>query len=160
MAKPNQLPIKIRPANEEDVAFIFNSWLKSFRSSPFARVLSNEIYFAGHHKLIEKVLRRSQVSVVCNVDDSSQIFGYSVTERITGVLVIHYIYVKDSYRNMGIANTLLQNAGHDKRNFSCYTHHTKPCDLIASRYSLLYQPYAFFLEGETSDKSEPITAEN
>lgn len=155
MAKTNQLPVQIRDANEEDVPFIFNSWLRSYRNSSFARTLSNEVYYAGHHRLIERALKRCQVSVVCGLEDSGQIFGYSVTEKVTGVLVVHYIYVKDSYRNMGIANTLLQHAGHDKKIFSCYTQHTKPCDLVASRYSLLFQPYVL-LDGGPDDKSEPI----
>ena len=39
--------IRLRAATEEDIPFIMNSWLKSFRGSSFSRNIINTVYFLG-----------------------------------------------------------------------------------------------------------------
>lgn len=149
----NKLPIRFRAATQEDVGFIFNSWLKSYRNSNFSRFISNTIYFGEHHKLIEELVSQNKVIVACNTEDPNQLFGYICAGEVEGFFVCHYIYVKHTYRNMGLGKELLNQFNHDPAKAGLYTHHTRIADRLAPRYNLVYHPYlAFPNKKETGDE--------
>lgn len=129
--------VQIRDATEADVPFIFNSWLKSFQSS--ARSISAPIYFEFQHKVIEQILKRSQVSVLCSASDPNELYGYLVHEMVQSVPVLHYAYIKHSFRRMGLLNILLAKALNSKSAF--YTHETLIGRKIATNKQLIYNPY-------------------
>lgn len=135
------LVIRFREANETDVGFIFNSFLKSFRDSYFARNISSTIYFNEHHKIIESLLKKAKVNIACNPNDVSQIYGYVISEKIDNTFVLHYIYVKQTFRKMGIGKKLLEISGHDKEVAGCYSHHNKISEKLSAKYNLIYHPY-------------------
>jgi hypothetical protein len=136
--------VKIRPANEKDVGFIFNSWLKSYKSSRFAKFLPNIVYFSSHHKLIEKLIAKNTVSVACNIADENQIYGYVCAEEVEGALVVHYVYIKDTFRKLNCATLLLQSLGNHKAFF--YSHNTQLAStIVLKKYSnCVYNPYLAF----------------
>lgn len=142
--------IRIRRANDEDIPFIFSSWLKSFRTSWFAKLIANPIYFDQHHKVIENVLKTSEVLVACNNEDIGQIYGYICAERIDGVFVVHFTYIKHPFRKMGIAKELLNVFDHDLGNAAFYTHHTKSAESVTSKYGFIYNPYLLMIDREKS----------
>ena len=147
-----KLPIRIRKANQEDVNFIFNSWLKSFRGSRFAQDMSNTIYFNEHHKVLERLAKTSEIIIACADKDPEQIFGYICVEKIEGVFVLHYIYVKHTYRGMGIAKLLLSAFEREPDTTGCYTHHTRIAEKLAGKYDLVYHPYLL----SYSERSEDV----
>lgn len=136
-----QLPISLRPATSEDVSFIFSSWLKSYRGSPFARNVANEIYFNEHHLLIEKLVRENEVIIACNNEDENQIYGYIVAGKTESIFTLHYIYVKHNFRSMGIGAALLNHFEHDASVASIYTHYTRLCDKLGPKYNFIHHPY-------------------
>tara|TARA_R100000656_G_C3887637_1_gene115846 strand:- start:72 stop:533 length:462 start_codon:yes stop_codon:yes gene_type:complete len=146
----NNLPVRLRTLTEEDKPFIFNSWLKSYRFSHFGEKITNTIYFEDHHKIIENILKNAQVVVACNEKDPSQVYGYVVGGDEEGILVLHFIYVKHTFRNMGMGKTLLDAMGHDKEKAGVYTHHTRMADKLAAKYNLVYHPYLMFDTKEVS----------
>lgn len=124
--------VVIRDANEADVPFIFNSWLKSFR--PFAGPVSPIIYYEFQHKLIEQLLQRSVVRVACSVTDTNEIYAYLVSELIDDVSIIHYAYTKHTFRGLGLQRKLgLSSSGF-------YTHRTN-CSRFLYPDQLIYNPY-------------------
>lgn len=144
-----KLPIKIRPATDQDVAFILNSWLKSYREhGPIAQHVSNTIYFASHHKILQKVIKRATTLVAVNENDDSQIYGYAVGERIEGHFVIHFVYVKQGFRKMGIATSLYNMFEHDRSSVGIFTHHTRMAEKMYMKYNLVYHPYVILLDYE------------
>lgn len=140
----SKLPIRFRPATSEDANFIFNSWLKSYRHSAFARGIENQIYYAEQHKLLEKAIKNYKTIIACNKDDTSQIFGYINGGLTDGILTINYIYTKHSFRNMGIGKALLNVSEHDPSHAAIYTMHTRIADKLAPKYNLVYHPYVLF----------------
>jgi len=151
------LPIKFRAATQEDVGFIFNSWLKSYRNSQFSRFISNTVYFTEHHKVIERLVQENKVIVACDEKDSNQLFGYICAGNVEGFFICHYIYVKHTYRNMGLGKELLNQFSHDASTAGLYTHHTRIADRLAPRYNLVYHPYLAFPakdNKETEDNKE------
>lgn len=141
MSNEQQLPVQFRDMAAEDNAFVYNSWLKSFRNGTMNRNVDNSIYFHNHHKLIDKILQRSTIVVCCDAKDPKIIFGYVVYEKIDGQFVLHYIYVKNIYRKLGIAKKLLEQCKHDFSVLGCYTHQTQVAVAKEEKYNLLYHPY-------------------
>lgn len=133
--------VQVRTATEADVPFIFNSWLRSFKAAA-PRSLTPVVYFDFQHKLIQSILRRSSVSMLCSPDDSQQLFGYLVHETIDNVPVLHYAYIKHDFRQLGLLNSLLAHAGVSKDSGAYYTHETNSTFKVRNSYKLLvYNPY-------------------
>jgi len=133
--------IRIRPAIEEDIPFIFSTWLKSFRDSFFAQNISTTIYYAEHHKVVERLLKSCSVFVACSDKDISQLYGYICAEEIDSILVVHYVYVKHSFRWLGIGRQLLNAVHHNATNVSIYTHNTKVSRGLANKFNFVHSPY-------------------
>ena len=133
-------PISIRPGTADDASFIFSSWLKSYRQSYFARTISNTIYFDQHHAVLRRLIKRCSTDIACNPEDPSQIYGYIVHESVTGIPVVHYVYVKQTFRNMGIGKALLEKAKTFEE-AGVYTHHTKMAEKLAAKHSVTHHPY-------------------
>jgi len=144
IVKPNNLPVVIRKATEHDVPFIFNSWLKSFRDSSLVAAVSNTVYFSNQHKLIQKLVKTSEVLISCNPDDPDQLYGYIVCERIDNVFVIHYVYIKTSFRGLGLAKALLAATDYNGKELAAHSHSTKAAQFIGRRYNFIYHPYVLF----------------
>jgi len=141
-----EIPIILRPATESDIGFIFNSWLKSYRSSAFAKSIINEVYFENHHKIIERLVQENQVIIACDEKDSNQFYGYICAGKVQDHFICHYMYVKHSFRGLGIGTELLNYFDHDIESISIYTHHTRICDKVAEKYNFVYMPYLAFKE--------------
>ena len=137
----NTPKILLRPAASEDVSFIFSSWLKSFRNSFFAKPIDNTVYFSEQHKLIEKLVKQAPVIMACNPDDISQIYGFICAQRIEGVFCLHYLYVKHSFRKLGIGRALVNSFEHDSSSAGVYTHHTACGEILKHKFNLVYHPY-------------------
>lgn len=140
------LPLSIRHANDTDIPFIFSSWLKSFRDSGLlVRAIPHTIYFTNHHKLLQKLIKRSTVYVACSPTDSSQIYGYIVAEYIEGTFVLHFIYVKHSFRKLGVGKALFNSFKHEG-GASCCSHLTKFGERLLLKYNMIYHPYTALLD--------------
>lgn len=136
-----QPKVKLRPAMKEDLNFILNSWLKSYRSSPFAAKMINKVYFSNHQEVIKSILADNLITVACNPEDEGQIFGYMVFNTLPGnVLLIHYTYIKHTYRRMGIAKFIYDAIKTDDLGV-LYTHHTKYADFLSNKLTLIFDPY-------------------
>ncbi len=119
-----------REATEGDINFIFASWLKSYRNSPDAARIRTRVYYLHQHPRIEQILLRSKTIVASTKDDPNHIVGYIVIEKPN---TLHYIYVKQIYRNLGIAKQLLSQILDHPPDVLTYTHST-----AAARHILKY----------------------
>ena len=138
------LPILYRQVLEEDKPFLFNSWLKSFRQGTLAANVDNSIYYTNHHKLVEKILSKSKTIICCNSDDPSIIYGYVTYQIVDGQFVLHYLYIKNIYRKLGLGRKLLAETKHDFNVLGCYTHQTSVGVAKEEKYNLVYHPYILF----------------
>ena len=93
----------------------------------------------------------SSVVGACNEEDPSQVYGYIVGGALDGIALLHFIYVKHTFRNMGVGKTLLDAMGHDKEKAGVYTHHPRMADKLASKYNFVYHPYLMFDTNEVAN---------
>jgi GNAT superfamily N-acetyltransferase len=97
--------VTIRPAEESDKAFIFATWLKGlYHGNSFYSEIEKDAYFTNYHAVLERVLAKSSVLVACLTDTPDVVLGYAVIERGT---VLHWVFVKKSWRRFGIAKRLI-----------------------------------------------------
>lgn len=126
--------VKIRAAKPSDIAFIYATWLRSYRSdNDFAASMRSSIYFAFYRTVIDQLLMDSKVSVAYLSDDPDIIFGYCVSNGE----VLHYVYVKEAFRKLGIAHKLIGNVT------SC-THKTHCVEKYLKNDSIQYNPLLLF----------------
>ncbi len=135
------MPIAIRDGQDGDVPFIFSSWLKSFRTGLFCKHVDNNFYYAGQHKLMEKIVKRSKIIVAVDPHNPADIYGYLCFEHIDGLLVIHYGYTKHTFRCMGVFRQLIKHTNQDFNNVSLYSHSSIMASILAKQYNLVYNPY-------------------
>jgi GNAT superfamily N-acetyltransferase len=109
----------ITDGNDEAKSLIYATWLRSYKSSsPRAKNIPRDVFFAEHHDVIAGILDRSTTEVKLAVlpDDPDVVLGWAVTEPG----IVHYVYVKHMLRRHGLATALL---AHVQRPFT-YTHWT------------------------------------
>ena len=100
-------PILLRRAGKDDIPFITNSWLRSFRDGLTSRAIPNDVYYYNQHRIVEKLLPKCLNVVVCRADDPDQILAYAVAEPTDRCLIFHFIYVKAPFRKLGLATKLV-----------------------------------------------------
>lgn len=138
----------LRSAQPEDANFILNSWLMSYRHSPFAKGVLKDVYFKKHHEFVRNAIGRSAVFCAVSKEDSSQIYGWVCIEPPTGhelTRALHYVYVKHPYRGFGIGRALLSHVL-DKEPKFAYTHIPTGKLIGALTERGNYDPYRFFKE--------------
>ncbi len=136
------LPIEIRRAKRSDIPFITSSWLKSNRHGYMVRSVPNNIYYYNHHKILEELLPRSVVLVACNAEDPDQILGWMCAEVVDTAMVIHYVYVKQSFRKFGIAKRIVNLMKTTEDPPAVMATHSNPevRDLLKEK-NIIYNPY-------------------
>lgn len=96
--EPEVFEVLLRPMVAGDINLVSNSWLKNNRKAWSSRGIRDDIYYGNHHKVLEKLIRRSAVMVACSPADPSIVYGWLCGEFVANHLVLHYVYVKDAYK--------------------------------------------------------------
>lgn len=133
----------IRERKPDDEAFIYGTWLRSFKATGIAaRRIPERIYYSMHHRVIERILARPSCwgCVVFPDGDPGTILGYIIGESTSSNgTVLHYAYVKSAWRGMGVFRELLK--GIDP-NGCQFTHWTQICDALTQKWpGATYNPY-------------------
>lgn len=103
----SELPKILRPPKSNDLKFIYNSWLRSFKESPDNAIKGDGPYYSYQKMLIVSILDRSYISILCNPDDIDQIYGYAVYELTEDQIILHWIQVKYLWKRLGFATFIM-----------------------------------------------------
>lgn len=110
--------ILLRPHTPEDKNFILSSWGSSyFVNNFYNKVFSAEEFHERHRKLRDDIYQRpnTEVLIACAKTSPDLIVGYVITERINeNTKVIHYLYVKEAFKDEKIATLLFKEISKDK----------------------------------------------
>lgn len=127
----------IRPAIPSDISFIYQTWLKSYKhDSAFGKSVRTSIFFPRYRTILDTLLAKADVLVACHPDNSDIILGYMVSEP----LVLHYAFVKESFRRLGVAKALYEASGMPL----VLSHRTEAIQGILDTHSLVYDPFILF----------------
>lgn len=143
----------IRPAEKSDEGMIYKAWLESYRSSVWLRAFHRKkirdeagndfnvaetvsvasveqrgipefIYYPEQRKRINRLVGRGTTLIACAQDDLDHVYGFICGEKTPNDIVVHYWYVKSTFRRFGIGRQLLQALGWDSTKPLFYTHPT------------------------------------
>ena len=113
--------VLIRAGEENDEAFIYQTWLKGYLfGNPMNRGLDIGTFERNYRPVIGALLKRSTTRVACLKDSPNVILGYSVSEGER----LHWLHVKEHMRKFGLAKLLLP------KDFSAVSHKTKQAETI------------------------------
>ena len=130
----NDKHFEIRSSYESDRNFIYSTWLRGlYYGNDWFKEIPSDIFYKNYQLVIDEILKRpkTQISITCLIDDKDVILGYSVFEEST----LHYIFVKDSWRKMGIAKMLAPNP------ITVCTHLTSVGKNLKKKYNIIFNPF-------------------
>jgi len=135
--------VTLRELNRDtDMNFIIQSWLKSLRvASPFYRSIPKQMFYEAHKRSILETMDQLECSclVASPANEPNIIVGYLVYEERSPVYaVLHYTYVKLNFREMGLANLMINKVAADRKLIA--THYTRKIK------NLSFNPYMFKME--------------
>lgn len=141
--------IEIRAAEKDELNFVLHSWLRSLRSaSHYHRKIPSKTFYDSHAKIIEGILERGHCLVVNPINLAKIIVGYIIWEHGDDeTVILHYVYVKESYRKMGLSKFLIETVSYGR-------------DKIATHFSELIKDTTFnpyLLRGANATTEEVIT---
>lgn len=113
-AEPD-LPVSIREATADDRGFVIQAWIRGYQRSKEVGDLRGSEYSPLQRAFMNRMLARGRTLLAVNADDPTQFYGFIVfeTEPKVDIAVIHWVYVKDTFRsrppdfNVGIGRRLI-----------------------------------------------------
>lgn len=101
--------ISYRKGHELDHDLIFSTWIKglyfSANKDTWISSIPEHIFSKNYSKVITSIIKKSlvDIAIACLKDSPDVILGYAIFEPET----IHWVYVKSSWRDIGIARDLV-----------------------------------------------------
>ena len=135
--------MKIRPMREGDVNFILSTWLKSYyeelrrNGSKGVAYPKDDVFFQGHQEKIKETIKNGECFVCVAPDDENQIIGWIAMSATA----VHYCYVKQVFRQMGVAKQLMLLTQARITPIFSYSHYTRYSKYLNK--GLQYDPYKF-----------------
>lgn len=126
--------IAIRSLEVDDANFIFSTILRGlYYGDSWFRAIPKDIFMVNYHHVVEVLLKTMSVTIACLSDDPTVILGYSIHKGT----VLHYVFVKKPWRNIGIAKMLVP------KNITFVTHLTSAGkNLLNKLPGAVFNPFA------------------
>lgn len=134
-------PVILRDFKKEDEAFIYSSWLKSFRDEPTFRKMPNEHFFTLHRKIVEGLIATAKIKLLVMEEDKDHLLGFICFDNSKAFDILHFMYIKTSFRKLKLSRVLLDEALSKDERPCYYTHHTYGAEFIAPSINAVYYPY-------------------
>lgn len=102
--------ILIRAATLSDKNFIYATWLQGlYHGNDWFKEIPQDLYFENYQKVIDRILNRDSVflTVACLKEDQDVVLGYAVLDRKQNKNILHWVYVKEAWRKIGLAKDLV-----------------------------------------------------
>lgn len=132
--------VQVRPAGADDLPFILDTWMKTFRTASAAKRVDTSLYFEGQRRRIYRLLARCDARVIVDPEEPTSILGYVVSELRDGELVVHWAYVRPAFRKFGLLRLLIATA--PRHVALTYTHQTDHGRQVGRRLKAAFNPYA------------------
>lgn len=135
----DRLPVLVRLASSPDSALVYSTWMRSYADQN--KDQHRGILYKSHRKIIRNLMEKSVTVMAVMDDDPNQIFAWMCGIRTkTGPLLVHYCYVKDAFRRLGLAKLLLGYFEHRSGEPIICSHKGYVYKSLRDRYNLFYVP--------------------
>lgn len=126
--------MSVRPIRSDEINFVLSSWLKSARMTGFWPKVNSKTFFINYQPLIETAIERGSIFVGVPKTEPNIIVAYISFEIHKGKLIIHFIYVKNIFRNQRISSHLIN---HIKKIYKIES------DILISHYHAAFKQYEY-----------------
>lgn len=103
MDEADSVKVVFRPHVHSDHPFIYASWRNGMFYGSELKLKEPRSTFRDLTHKIRHILKSATVLVACLEDSPETIIGYSIVEGT----ILHWVYVKEDYRNQRIATLLI-----------------------------------------------------
>ena len=135
----DKLPVLVRLASSSDASLVYSTWLRSYADQH--KDQHRGILYKSHRKIIRNLMEKSITVMAVMDDDPNQIFAWMCGLRSkSGPLLVHYCYVKDAFRQLGLAKLLLRHFEHRSGEPVICSHKGYVYKSLRDRYNLFYVP--------------------
>lgn len=117
----------IRPPTLADERYIRATWVSSYRNSPWAGTIPNNLFDSVCAETYAQLILRGMSLRVCsNPANPEQLLGWIAFEAAAdGSVCVHHAFTKPLFRQLGINSHLLAAAGVTEGASFFYTHKTQ-----------------------------------
>lgn len=123
-----------RLAQESDHPLIYATWLKSqYYGNAWFKAIEKSIFYGGYKAVVGQRLATATVVVSCLESDPDVVLGYACFSPDGTVL--HYVYVKKAWRQLGIAKELVPST------ITTVSSITKIGRMLKERKNLVFNPF-------------------
>lgn len=155
------LPVTYRPGSADDLNLVYSSWLKEYRRSKATRFIPDELYFTYQKNLIDHILQHSSATIICDPEDPKFIYGYIIFQYLNDHLLIHWMYIKNNFREFGLARDLITHLEPHAKTKTIYISHLSkiltqsanqhspsynPTKDLFKTYQLIHNPYSLYFQ--------------
>ena len=132
---------------KEDVPFITRTILFSYQSgNRFIRSIDKDSYLRNHNLDIPEAIGNSDCLLVVDTKDQSLILGFIAFHSREINTILHYVYVRNDFRGMGISRKMLEIMKEKSKSQNLILSHLtdsfKPAAMKKYGYSkVLFNPY-------------------
>ncbi len=139
MLKIARESLAARKISSADHPLVYKSLLRSYKKlGAGATGIDREVYFKHHAIIVENILKEDGLCAVSPEDDDL-IYGYILFNK--DKMRLHYVYVKEVFRHMGIAGFLLSEINPNNEPLTM-THRTSLFrDFLEPKGHYIYNPY-------------------
>lgn len=125
--------IRIRGGWPEDVEYVIKSWLRDYKRT-LPRNTPGRTYYPAQQQVIGVLASTSTIKVACDANDMNMIYGFAVGQAHPELktLVVHYVYIRDTWRRLGIAKALIKELGYQDGWEIVATHWTNYLERLAT----------------------------
>lgn len=141
--------IKIREHLESDLPFVYNSMLKNLWADYKASLDKNEFiegiknpFFMTKKRELAKLFSRSQIIIAASPDDENQILGYIIFKKYDGLQILHYVYVRSTFRRFAVSKALLKHCEFEPNEPIIITYKNGNLGFITKDKTTIYKPEA------------------
>ncbi len=113
----------------EDMKFVLRAWMTGFQGHGWSPMCKPNEYFEHQQRLISDLAQSDHVRLIvaCDVSNPQQLYGFACGEPVTATtpLVMHWVYIKQVFRRLGVARELMREFGWQPGMQIIATHWTK-----------------------------------
>jgi hypothetical protein len=125
-------PADLAPDSDER-AFVISTWASSYKHSHYAGLISAEDWAPVMHAQLGKLLDRPTTRAIVACAPPAFLYGHIVGDTASAMPVIHYVYVKDPFREAGYARGLFGALGVNPARPFLYTCRTSMAARLADK---------------------------
>lgn len=104
-----KLQVEIRKGVPADMGLILSSWLKgAYHLCSAFKDMPKSLYYGVHEPCLKAIISTSDVMCVVDHQDPDHILGYCVYKDYGFFTVIHWLYIKQQFRQFGMGSHLIE----------------------------------------------------